>query len=385
MASQDFFEDVKDITACPVCFDTFKTPRYIPCLHTFCQDCLHKHIVAAMSKKASLMGFHCPICREFVPNPAKFAEPEKWAEYFPKNPAVEFIIDNGGTAALKHCKPCQNDNEEEEANEMCRTCMEPLCKMCAKYHKRGTVTRHHDVIPLHEFEKLVHGGQQEMVCERHDSRPLEVFCYDHKTSCCVVCSIDEHGLCRNKGTIENEADLIDEGGEDDVLLSEIENIHRHLHEFKNRQEKNRTKIEDKADEITGETKKIKQQIIEKLDSLENDHLEKLAKAMKSARKAMDENMEIISDLLDFSNHCKNTMQNAKTTKHCLNYVHSFHQVRKQVKRLKSTKISLKKIDISVKFSDIYQQFIGLDQLASLSQREKSKHLSLRMNPQKKLN
>ncbi|XP_062613078.1 RING finger protein 207-like [Saccostrea cucullata] len=338
-----------------------------------------------MSTKTSLTGFHCPICREFVPDPTKSADPEKWAEYFPKNLVVEFIIDNGGYSALKHCKPCRNDNEEEEANEMCRTCMEPLCKMCAKYHKRGTVTKHHDVIPLHEFEKLVHGGQQEMVCERHNSRPFEVFCYDHKTTCCILCSIDEHKLCRHKDTIENEAHLIEKGGEDDVLLSEIENIYQNLHEFKSLQEKNRTKIEDKADEITEETKKIRQQIVEKLDSLENEHLEKLAKAMKSARKAMDENMEFLSDLLDLSNHCKKTLQNAKTTKYCLNYVHSFHQVRKQVKRLKSTKISLKEIDISVKFTDIFRQFIGSDQWSSLSHREKSKQLSIRVNPQSKLN
>ncbi|XP_061180242.1 uncharacterized protein LOC133188771 [Saccostrea echinata] len=353
---------------------SFKTAGII----SLVTSCLHKHIVTECEKKTSPTGFHCPVCRDFVPDPTKFENPDKWAECFPKNRAVEFFIDSGGKAALKRCKPCQNDNEEEEASEVCRTCMESLCKMCAKYHKRGTVTRDHDVFPVHEFKKFLQVDQQEMVCEKHDSRPLDLFCYDHKSPCCVVCSINEHSRCQNKDTIEKEAQVIEEKERNECLMSEIDNISRHLQKFKKLQEESRTKIEDKADEITEETKKKRRQIIEKLDSLENDHLEGLAKVMKSARKAMDENMEFISDLLDFSNHCKKTLQSVQTKRHCSSKVYSFHHVRKQVKRLKNTKISLKEIDLSLKFSDIFLNFDKIDQLASLSQHEKSKRLSINM-------
>ncbi|XP_078573683.1 uncharacterized protein LOC144860388 [Branchiostoma floridae x Branchiostoma japonicum] len=47
---------------CSICLELFTRPKVLPCIHTFCQDCLQHH---ADGKDA----FQCPICRLVVPCP----------------------------------------------------------------------------------------------------------------------------------------------------------------------------------------------------------------------------------------------------------------------------------------------------------------------------
>ncbi|XP_062872290.1 E3 ubiquitin-protein ligase RNF183 [Trichomycterus rosablanca] len=60
------FEDYLDETECPVCFcsydNVFKTPKLLPCGHTFCLECLARINVSSVEiKKLS-----CPVCRELT-------------------------------------------------------------------------------------------------------------------------------------------------------------------------------------------------------------------------------------------------------------------------------------------------------------------------------
>lgn len=59
-------EDYLDETECPVCFcsydNVFKTPKLLPCGHTFCLECLARINVSSVEiKKLS-----CPVCRELT-------------------------------------------------------------------------------------------------------------------------------------------------------------------------------------------------------------------------------------------------------------------------------------------------------------------------------
>ena len=48
------------IKECPICMQSFKTPKALPCLHTFCLDCLEKYGQDEIpSDKMS-----CPVCRQ---------------------------------------------------------------------------------------------------------------------------------------------------------------------------------------------------------------------------------------------------------------------------------------------------------------------------------
>ena len=54
---------------CKICFEVFKMPKTLSCLHTFCADCLDKHLEAESDRQsyrftAYSRAISCPICRK---------------------------------------------------------------------------------------------------------------------------------------------------------------------------------------------------------------------------------------------------------------------------------------------------------------------------------
>ena len=45
-----------DNLSCPVCYQLFKNPKYLPCHHSYCEQCLEK-----MQVKSKII---CPECRK---------------------------------------------------------------------------------------------------------------------------------------------------------------------------------------------------------------------------------------------------------------------------------------------------------------------------------
>ncbi len=65
MASANATEDsLREMLTCPICMDEFRSPRSLPCLHTFCQVCLGDYLVRKHVRPGTT--FPCPTCRESV-------------------------------------------------------------------------------------------------------------------------------------------------------------------------------------------------------------------------------------------------------------------------------------------------------------------------------
>ena len=60
-----------DLLTCSVCLDEFKDPRALPCLHTFCQQCILHLFATADVDDITDTTLACPICKECheLPNP----------------------------------------------------------------------------------------------------------------------------------------------------------------------------------------------------------------------------------------------------------------------------------------------------------------------------
>ena len=60
-----------DLLTCSVCLDEFKDPRALPCLHTFCQQCILHLFATADVDDITDTTLTCPICKECheLPNP----------------------------------------------------------------------------------------------------------------------------------------------------------------------------------------------------------------------------------------------------------------------------------------------------------------------------
>ena len=58
-------EPLKKQVTCSICFDTYTEPKTISCLHTFCCECLEKHVRVSQKKGK----FRCPECQAVIDLP----------------------------------------------------------------------------------------------------------------------------------------------------------------------------------------------------------------------------------------------------------------------------------------------------------------------------
>ena len=139
---------LEDELTCPVCLDLYTNPKTLPCLHSFCQECLEG---LPLDKEGETYYLSCPTCRK------RIELPEGGAGAFP----VAFTLNNlKETHSLLKAIPV-SDPQQETCSEhgkplelFCETCETVICHYCAvrthKDHKYELVT---DCYPKH-YQKL---------------------------------------------------------------------------------------------------------------------------------------------------------------------------------------------------------------------------------------
>lgn len=88
----DFTGAMFDAENCSICCKKFITPRYLLCKHSFCHSCLYSYIVHQCKSMESSFGFHCPICRVYIPKTRDPSNPEDWTKCFPENFVLEKYV-----------------------------------------------------------------------------------------------------------------------------------------------------------------------------------------------------------------------------------------------------------------------------------------------------
>lgn len=66
---------------CPICLETLRDPKCLPCLHTFCELCIQSFIDSSITdcvQKKKTISFDCPVCRLVIPSPAKNVSAKEW-------------------------------------------------------------------------------------------------------------------------------------------------------------------------------------------------------------------------------------------------------------------------------------------------------------------
>ncbi|XP_061193377.1 E3 ubiquitin-protein ligase TRIM56-like [Saccostrea echinata] len=170
---------------CFICLTFYTEPKTLPCLHSFCETC----ILNCSEKKI----FNCPLCwKAFViqPNDLK------------TNGYLQNMIDlfETLTDSTNHeCSFCKVKFKEiKPANSRCLTCLEFLCKECAKSrHAFNSFTMHHHVVSLSEirsgkYYEEIRSAQCKTKCTLHPNRVMEYFCISCEAFACCDCKFLQH-------------------------------------------------------------------------------------------------------------------------------------------------------------------------------------------------
>ena len=190
MDVQQLFKSLRKEAECPLCLETVKDPKTLPCLHSFCLVCLDKH--ANYARRQLQTAIKCPVCQ------ASFQIPQEdtfggLPASFHLNRLVDLLALTDGGSESQQCGSCEENNI---ATHYCFECQSFLCTTCYKAHQRFKATRGHknisvDNLQADDVEKLI---RRPVMCSEqyHQDQPLEYYCKDCNVCTCIKCSVVSH-------------------------------------------------------------------------------------------------------------------------------------------------------------------------------------------------
>ncbi|XP_068726640.1 E3 ubiquitin-protein ligase TRIM71-like [Montipora capricornis] len=190
MDVQQLFKNLKKEAECPLCIETVKNPKTLPCLHSFCLVCLDRH--ANFARRQLKATIKCPVCQTSfqIPETDTF---ENLPSSFHLNRLVDVLALEDGSVQSQRCNSCDENNT---ATCYCFVCQDFLCASCFEAHQRLKATRGHrnvliDKLQAQDVQELIH---RPVMCSQqyHEDQPLEFYCEDCKVLICHKCTVVSH-------------------------------------------------------------------------------------------------------------------------------------------------------------------------------------------------
>ncbi|XP_028407770.1 E3 ubiquitin-protein ligase TRIM71-like [Dendronephthya gigantea] len=171
----------RDLT-CYLCRQHYKNPKLLPCLHTFCQECLEK-----AHEKDNESFLICPSCQSRFNLSANGGIASLKSNFMVKN-MLDLLAVN-----LNEVINCGNCDDKNRVTVRCAECAEFLCQPCADGHKRVRFTRNHSLMTLKECENQgkIHSTAY---CPKHEDGVLKLFCETCQVPMCRDCTIVDHPI-----------------------------------------------------------------------------------------------------------------------------------------------------------------------------------------------
>ena len=238
---------------CKLCADTYKEPRILPCLHSFCYQCLQKEMEkvgsqdkmnkAGQSERKSGKQIKCPACNK------KFTVTS--LNDLPQHLYLGFEVEVAGlvqyikSADRAICDGCSGEPDTNPVVGFCCECHEFLCKTCLDYHKRNRKLQKHKISLIDEVASIEE-NLKHMICEYtcteqgHEKQALDFYCRTCNKPICNYCAVSEHKkhLYCDLSTAADE-----QRAEMTTLQQSVSNILRKLENATNSTDKMKQQVE----------------------------------------------------------------------------------------------------------------------------------------------
>src|SRR6218665_994033 len=202
-------KQLREITECPICLNVFTDPRVLPCIHTFCLDCLKR--ISETAQKDPGDKLPCPLCRK------EFLIPAYGVYGVPKNFFLENLLQyktalEMGSANIV-CDVC-SASDESKAGEVptatmrCLECQDNYCDGCLKVHQYLKVSRDHKLVKIGSGAEApgIKRVYSVRYCSEHTQKSLEYYCAECKKIVCVSCFVERHKShdCKDIATVDKD-------------------------------------------------------------------------------------------------------------------------------------------------------------------------------------
>ena len=170
---------------CSLCKRLIRSPKLLPCLHSFCQVCVQ----GLADKLAPNEFLVCPHCK----TNAKVSRDE--VESLPVNSFLDNMLDIALiNSSDREPVPCSNCDSASAATSRCVDCGEFLCEKCYSVHKRIRQTKEHKILTISELLESNTGEDlhRPAFCSIHRSEQLKYYCETCNEAVCRDCVLIEH-------------------------------------------------------------------------------------------------------------------------------------------------------------------------------------------------
>ncbi|XP_077985391.1 E3 ubiquitin-protein ligase TRIM45-like [Glandiceps talaboti] len=279
----EFLHKIDDnFVSCPICRKQYKEPKILPCLHTFCQQCLIHYVKKHGDLKCSTCQRTCQL-------------PDGGVKVLTTNLFMKSLVDliverRRLELNMKEliCDVCKTYIKEKQtlSSKVCIDCSHHFCDTCIDTeHKRTNTMCSHRMVTIDEYQKtnIPAKFQNPGHCTRHRKHEMEFFCDTCQVPVCTECMISEHKVPKHA-----YRDLKDAAGEYrgqleqtvHTLKEKEQNVLAFKHDIKEKPETIRTKtlnscnteqqkVEERAEEIIRkvrqEEKRLKDELQHKCD------------------------------------------------------------------------------------------------------------------------
>ena len=182
-----------DEVCCSVCMLTFTDPKQLPCLHSFCLQCLN-----GLVRTSDFNGpfLTCPQCNKRLKIPGSGSPSE-----LPSNLRINSLLN---ILAMKECKTktaevkvkCENCDKRSDKTSYCFQCYSFWCEECIIGHNIIRANKEHRTLALNDFqdqdiEELL---RRPTFCheEYHEKKQMKFFCKDCEVAICNTCVLTLH-------------------------------------------------------------------------------------------------------------------------------------------------------------------------------------------------
>lgn len=171
------------------------------------------------------------------------------------------------------CDSCDRLGDSQPATSWCPECCDQLCENCVKYHHGNRLTMQHKVCNIAD-KNHISSKKVDYFCKNHRNKRLEVHCFVHAESCCLLCATVSHRTCR-------EVKSLDDCGQQRV--ADIPNIFTKMEELQKT-------CETQINRMTMDMKNIKKES-KYLGQMAKTTTEEIIMALRDKQKTFLENLE----------------------------------------------------------------------------------------------
>lgn len=289
---------------CPVCYEIYKKPKYLPCYHFYCEQCLVK-----LQKGNNIT---CPECMQIS------TVPTEGIGNLPNNFFINRIVDefllqekvNGEEEV--YCDICTGNNNP--AVVLCFNCGEFLCDLCCESHKCSREFQGHKLILLKELrleEKIVNlqSKPKLLVCQEHEIE-LNIYCETCEQLVCPYCTTKghfEHDHNTAKKMASKHRVELDKNTK--LLEKMINGLSEMHHTVAMTRDKNEEQTAEVDQQINRHYEQLQQQLLQQRDQLKKE-LHKLSIQNKKAASLQLEQIESTQGQLESMKELSNAIKNA---------------------------------------------------------------------------